>query len=250
MKVEEYLKNKIKRRGAIHLTLIDPDKAHNLDIDEVCSEVEEAGTSAILVGGSLGVIGGELDNLVKKIKENVTIPVILFPGGVEGISPYADAILFMSLLNSRNPYFITGAQARGAYIVKKYGLEAIPMAYIIIGGGEAAGYMGEANPIPRTRPEIAIAYALAGQYLGSHFIYLEAGSGAKEPIDKRIISMVKNAIEIPLIVGGGIKDAKNAAEVVAAGADCIVTGTLIEEEEEAGRKIELIVQAIEKAAKR
>ncbi|MEM1549365.1 MAG: geranylgeranylglyceryl/heptaprenylglyceryl phosphate synthase [Candidatus Methanomethylicia archaeon] len=230
-KTEAYLLDRINKEGAIHITLIDPEKIDTTTIDRI-SDVIRAGTAAIMIGGSIGVTESQLDELILSIKRiTKDIPIILFPGNISGISRYADAIWFMSLLNSSNTYYIIDAQAQGAVIIDRYKIEAIPMGYIIVGDGAAAGYIGHARPIPYDHPEIAAMYALAGNYLGMRFIYLEAGSGAKIPVPPKVISMVKKVIKGKLIVGGGIKTVEQAKAVVKAGADIIVTGTLIEGEE-------------------
>jgi phosphoglycerol geranylgeranyltransferase len=154
--------------------------------------------------------------------------MILFPNNVTGISRHADAIWFMSLLNSVDPYFLMGAQVLGAPIVKKYRLEPIPLGYIIVGEGGTAGVVGKAIPVPYNKPELAAAHALAGQYLGMHFVYLEAGSGAKKPVPSEMIRAVKHYIDVPLIIGGGIKSRRQALVAASAGADIIVTGNIVE----------------------
>jgi len=246
-KVERYLREKLLTDGAIHITLIDPDKSRD-NAKHLALEAEKAGTSAIMVGGSIGISEKILDETVLSIKEAVSIPIILFPGNITGISKYADAIWFMSLLNSANTYYIIDAQALGAVIVKKYGLEAIPMGYLIVGEGGAAGYIGHARVIPYDRPEIAAIYALAGELLGMRFIYLEAGSGAKMPIPPQMIRFVKKAISVPLIVGGGIRSENQAKKAVEAGADIIVTGTIIETGN-VQEKVEKIVNGIKEAVR-
>ncbi len=155
--------------------------------------------------------------------------MILFPSNITGISRYADAVWFMSLVNSLDPYFIMGAQVLGAPLVKKYELEAIPLGYIVVGEGGAVGVVGRAQPIPYQKPELATAHALAAQYLGMRFVYLEAGSGAKHPVPPEMIRIVKSSIEVPLVVGGGIKTGEGAKGAVVAGADIIVTGNITEE---------------------
>jgi phosphoglycerol geranylgeranyltransferase len=156
--------------------------------------------------------------------------VILFPGGARAVSPYADAILFMSILNSRNPYFITKSQALGAFPVKAAKLEPIPMAYLVVEPGMIVGYIGEADLLPRSKPAITAAYALAGQFMGMRLVYLEAGSGAGEPVPQELIAMSRAAIDVPLIVGGGIRTPEQARRAAASGADIVVTGTIIEED--------------------
>jgi phosphoglycerol geranylgeranyltransferase len=181
-----------------------------------------------MIGGSTFVSPKHLDDVVRIIKRTVKIPVILFPNNVTGISRYAHAIWFMSLLNSADPYFIMGAQVLGAPLVKRYGLEPIPMGYIIVGEGGTAGVVGKAIAVPYNKPELVVAHALAGQYLGMRFIYLEAGSGAKEPVPPDMIRAVKQYLDVPLIVGGGIRSRGQALAAASAGADIIVTGNVVE----------------------
>jgi len=223
--------------------LIDPDDTSPEVAGKLARVCEELGVDAIMVGGSTGAEGEVLDNVVRSIKDNSSLPVILFPGSHGGISRYADAIFFMSLLNSRNPFFITGAQALGAFTVKKFGIEPIPMAYIVVEPGETVGWVGDARPIPRHKPKLAAAYALAGQYLGMRLVYLEAGSGAPEPVPEEMVRVVKSVIDVPLIVGGGIKSGEQAKKLIKSGADIIVTGTAIEKAkslEEARKRLEAI----------
>jgi len=227
--IEKYLLDKIKTEESIHITLIDPEKVTAPQASSIARKAKISGTSAIMIGGSTFVSGTHLDSVVKIVKRTVKIPVILFPNNVTGISQYADAIWFMSLLNSADPYFLMGAQVLGAPLIKKYGLEPIPMGYIIVGEGGTAGVVGKAAAVPYNRPELAAAHALAGQYLGMRFIYLEAGSGAKEPVPPEMIRAVKHYIDAPLIVGGGIRSRGQALAAASAGADIIVTGNVVED---------------------
>lgn len=226
--VERYLLDKIKSEGAIHITLLDPEKVTSPQASTIADKAKSSGTSAIMIGGSTFVSTKHLDDVVRAVKRIVKIPVILFPNNVTGISRYADAIWFMSLLNSVDPYFIMGAQVLGAPIVKRYGLEPIPLGYIIVGEGGTASIVGKAVPVPYNKPELAAAHALAGQYLGMRFIYLEAGSGAKKPVTPEMINTVKHYIDVPLVVGGGIKSREQAIAAASAGADIIVTGNIVE----------------------
>jgi phosphoglycerol geranylgeranyltransferase len=229
-KVEKYLLARIKQNGAAHLTLIDPEKVTTASAASTASAAEKCNTAAIMVGGSTSMSTTHLDNVLKAIKKSVKIPVILFPNNVTGISRYADAIWFMSLINSLDPYFLIGAQILGAPMIKKYALEAIPLGYIIVGEGGTASIVGRAALIPYEKPELAVAHALAAQYLGMRFVYLEGGSGVSNPVPSEMIQMVKSQIDIPLIVGGGIRTGEQAKKAVTAGADLIVTGTVIEQD--------------------
>ncbi len=228
-RVEEYLLRRISSEGTVHLTLIDPERTRPKEACTIGKLCESAGTAAIMVGGSTAASVHELDDVVKELKQSVKIPIVLFPSDISGISRFADAVFFISLVNSSNPYYITGAQALGARLVKKYGLEPIPVAYVIVGDDAgAAGFIGQARAIPYDKPELAAIYSLASQYLGMRFVYLEAGSGAKSPVPPEMISTVKKAIDIPIIVGGGIRSASELQGAVQAGANMIVTGTLVE----------------------
>jgi phosphoglycerol geranylgeranyltransferase len=222
------LLEKIKAEGPIHMTLVDPEKMTPSQAAQVAENSKINGTSAIMIGGSTFVSQSHLDAVIKAIKRVVKIPIILFPNNITGISRYADAIWFMSLLNSVDPYFLIGAQILGAPLVKKYGLEPISMGYIIVGEGGTAGVIGKAIAVPYNKPELTAAHALAGQYLGMHFIYLEGGSGVKNPVPPEMIRMVKQIIAVPLIVGGGIRTKEQALAAASAGADIIVTGNVVE----------------------
>jgi len=244
-RVSEYLTTRVRRGEVLHFSLIDPDKVEDLRwVKDVGRELRDAGTDAFLVGGSLGISESDVDSVVTALKE-FNIPVILFPGNVSGISRYADAILFMSLLNSDDPYFIIGAQVLGAPIVAKYGLEALPTAYIVVGYGGAAGFVGRARPLPYEKPELAAAYAKAAEMLGMKYIYLEAGSGAPKPVPPELVKLTRKALNNSiLIVGGGIRKPEQAEEIARSGANIIVTGTVIETDTEATKEI---IKAIKKA---
>jgi phosphoglycerol geranylgeranyltransferase len=238
--VEKYLLDKISSEGSIHITLIDPEKVTPSQASAIARKARVSGTSAIMIGGSTFISAKHLDTVVKTVKRAVDVPVILFPNNVTSISRYADAIWFMSLLNSVDPYFIIGAQVLGAPLIKRYRLEPIPLGYIIVGEGGTAGIVGKAVPIPYDKPELAVAHALAGQYLGMHFIYLEAGSGAKKPVPKEMIHAVKKSIDVPLIVGGGIRTRAQALVAASAGADIIVTGNVVENGEVKDKVSEIV----------
>ncbi len=249
--VWDYLRNKAQESNAVHLTLIDPDPLRQSpkDAGETARIAVEAGSNGIMVGGSTAF--GILDETVKEIKRKVNVPVILFPGNISGLSKFADAVFFMSLLNSRNPYWIAGAQAMSAPILKSWGLEAISMAYLLIEPGATAGFVGDANLIPREKPKIAAAYALASQYLGFKLVYLEAGSGANAAVPLNMIKAVAQIIDIPFIVGGGLNSADAVVNCVKAGANIVVQGTFVEKTVtlDNGKALSEIIQAINKIQK-
>lgn len=228
MKVIDYIMEELEK-SPLHFSLIDPDKQPPEDAGEMAEIAERVGSTAIMVGGSTLPSRKIVDDTVKEIKECSTLPVILFPSGANFLSEYADAVFFMSLLNSRNPKYIIREQAEGAMTIKELDIEPIPMGYIVVEPGMKVGEVGEVDLIRRNDFVTAAKYALAAQYLGMKFVYLEAGSGADEPVPSEMIVFVKKNIDIPLIVGGGIKDPATAREKVMAGADIIVTGTALEE---------------------
>jgi phosphoglycerol geranylgeranyltransferase len=227
-KVELFLKSELKKKNALLFVLIDSEISKLESSRKLAQDVEKIGVSAILIGGSSATDQIEMAKVVKGIKKGIKIPIILFPGNVTGVVPDADAILFSSLMNSENPYFITQAQALGAPSVLKFGLEPLPTAYLVIGDGTSAWFVGSARGIPFQKPKIAAAYALAAQFLGMRFVYLEAGSGAKSSVTPEMVNTVRKAFNGFLIVGGGIKDIKTATELVKAGADALVIGTFLE----------------------
>jgi phosphoglycerol geranylgeranyltransferase len=247
MRVERYLRCVIERDGAAHLTLVDPAKQSPSEVPAMISDAQAAGTDGIMVGGSTESFGRILDETVLAIKSTTDLPVILFPASESGISRHADAIFFMSMLNSRDPYFITGAQAAGAPIVRRYGLEAIPMGYLVVEPGGTVGKVGKARLVRRSDSRLAVGYALAAQYFGMRFFYLEAGSGADRPVPVRMVSAVRKETSMVLIVGGGIRTPDAAAERVKAGADIIVTGTLAEDPSGRLEKLTKLVKAVKSA---
>lgn len=243
-KTERYLLNEIKEKGVIHFTLVDPDKSTGYDCASIAAEAEKGGTTAIMIGGSTLSSQSDLDEAVRRVKSRVKVPVILFPNGPMGVSRYADALWFMSLLNSQSPYYFIDAQMLTAPMVKKHKLEAIPMGYIIVGEGCVAGYIGQARPLSFKHNKLVVGYSLAAETLGMRFVYLEAGSGASQPIPPEVINEVTSYVDIPVIVGGGIRTPDIAMTAKKAGASAIVTGTLVEEETQIMNRIKEIVAVI------
>jgi len=246
-RVEQYLIDSIRKQGAIHLTLLDPEKVTRSTAGSMAKAIDKSGSSAIMVGGSTAVSVYHIDEIISAVKKRTRLPVIIFPNDVAGISKEADAIFFMSLMNSMNPYYITHAQALGAPLVKRYGLEPIPMGYVIVGDrGAAAAFVGQVNPIPFDKPSLALIYGMAAQFMGKRFFYLEAGSGVERPVSPDMVAGVSKYIEIPLVVGGGIRSPKAARQIVKAGARVIVTGTLVERA--SPQALRRLVSSIKKAA--
>ena len=230
-KVKKYLLELIEEQGFAHLSLVDPDP-HKIEIENIpqlIKALDHGGTSAIMLGGSTAFDKDFLEKVIDAIREGTNKPIILFPGNIAGVSKKADAIFFLSPFNSTNHYYLVRAQAIAAPTIKIWGLEAISLAYLIFEPGGTAGYIAEVQPIPRNKPEIAVAFATAAELFGFDMVYLEAGSGAEEPIPPKTVYVVSKFIDIPLIVGGGIRRPDQAAKLIAAGADIIVQGTQFEE---------------------
>jgi phosphoglycerol geranylgeranyltransferase len=246
-RVERYLIDGIREQGAIHLTLLDPEKVTRSSASSLAKAIDKSGSSAIMVGGSTAVSVYHIDEVISVIKKRTKLPVIIFPNDIAGISREADAIFFMSLMNSMNPYYITHAQALGAPLVKRYGLEPIPMGYVIVGDrGAAAAFVGQVNPIPFDKPPLAMIYGMAAQFMGMRFFYLEAGSGVERSVSPEMVAAVSKNVEIPLVVGGGIRTPKAARQIVKAGARVIVTGTLVERA--SPETLRRLVRSVKKAA--
>ncbi|MBO4502333.1 MAG: geranylgeranylglyceryl/heptaprenylglyceryl phosphate synthase [Candidatus Methanomethylophilus sp.] len=243
--VKEYIKEKTKN-GTMHLTLLDPDPA-KLNVENakvIARKLQDAGTDAFLIGGSTGVTTESLDAITIAVREETGLPTIYFPSDVHAISDEVDAMLFMSIVNSSNPKYITHYHAKAAPYVKMLGIQTIPMAYIVVEPGMTVGRVSEAKLIPRDDVESATGFAIAAELLGMQLVYLEAGSGADKPVPPEMIETVKMNINVPLIVGGGIRTPEAAAAAREAGADIIVTGTFVEQCSD-----DSLLRAVVKAAK-
>lgn len=224
--------------------LIDPDKVSMPSLDELISLSVEARVDYLLVGGSL-VISNQLDEVVQQIKKGCDIPVILFPGSPSQITRYADALLYLSLISGRNSELLIGQHVISAPFVKQSGLEIISTGYMVVDGGAptTVSYISNAAPIPADKNEIAMCTAMAAEMLGMRLVYMDAGSGARRAIHEDMISAVARAIEVPLIVGGGIKDPEKAYLNCRAGADVIVVGNAIEKDSSLIKEIGAAVHA-------
>jgi len=226
-----YLLSVKEEKGAGYIVLIDPDKNSEKKLEEKISKINQSGVDAIFVGGSL-ILDNNCEKRVAMIKSLSELPVIFFPGGISQLNKHYDAMLFISILSGRNPHYLIGEQVVAAPIVKDLGIEVIPTGYLIVDGGSNSSvqFMSGSNPIPIEKPDILIAHALAAQYLGKKLVYLESGSGAKNPIPNELVKAVNNYIDIPIIVGGGIRTPESAYEKVQAGASFIITGSVIEDD--------------------
>lgn len=220
----------IESRGKEKLfaLLLDPDKYDKEHLKKLLPIALECKVSMLLVGGSL--INADINSFVSEIKSQSSLPVVLFPGNAIHFNANADGILLLSLISGRNPDFLIGNHMIAANSIKKSGLEILPTGYILIDGGvqTSVQYMSNTMPIPASKIDIAVATALAGEQLGLKLIYLEAGSGAKNPVPLDMIKAIRNEISIPLIVGGGIKTPEQVKAAWDAGADMVVVGNALE----------------------
>ena len=228
-RVERYLEDELAG-GPLHFTLIDPDKSRGPRAAALAKGAADLGSHAILLGGSTGISREVMGEAARAIRGAVSLPTIIFPEGAGSLTPEADAVLFMSLLNSRNLDLVIRTHARSATIVRKMGLEAIPMGYLVVAPGMRVGEVGAVDPVPREDLAGAIGYALAAELLGMRFVYLEAGSGAPAPVPAPMVRAVRDAVRVPLIVGGGIRSGAEARTLLESGANVLVTGSITEEE--------------------
>jgi len=236
--VLQYLLEVRQRRGAGYLTLLDPDRLAPGELDaraELCAEV---GADAILIGTSL-MFSARNAACFERVKARVDIPVISFPGGASQVVPTADAILFLSLISGRNPELLIGEHVKAAPLIREYGVEAIPTGYMLVQSGTLTSveFISNTRPIPRDKVDIAMAHALAAEYLGMQLIYLETGSGADAAVPDEMVRAIVDYISTPVIVGGGIRDPETARAKVASGAGFVVTGSVVEDDHQRLREL-------------
>jgi len=227
--VLESILKKARKGRRQYWILLDPDDFSPAGAEQVARRAEKTGAvDAVLIGGSL-LQSGSFDAFVKAVKRSVSIPVLLFPGDASQLSASADALLYLSLVSGRNPVNLIGEHVKAAPVIRRLGIEPIATAYMLIESGAVTSveFVSNTRPLPRSKPALAAAHALAAQYMGMKLVYLEAGSGAQQTVPADMIRKVKSWIDVPLIVGGGIRDAETARSILVAGADIIVTGNLL-----------------------
>jgi putative glycerol-1-phosphate prenyltransferase/phosphoglycerol geranylgeranyltransferase len=210
--------------------LLDPDSSENDIFLQIGNMAFESGADLILVGGSL-MGHANLPKKVEELKSQIKIPVILFPGGASQVVPGFDAMLFTSLVSGRNPQYLIEEQLKGGLMVKALGMETFPTAYMLINSGPATSveYISNTKPIPANKPKLTMAHAIAAELMGMRWTYLEAGSGANDPIPLEHIILTRKATHLNIITGGGITTPEDAADRAKAGANIIVTGTIWEQ---------------------
>jgi len=218
----------VEKKGAGYVVLLDPDEANPGEMAAKASRISQY-ADLIFVGGSI-CVRYDFNEAVRSISQASSVPVVIFPGDVTQISSHADALLFLSLVSGRNANLLIGEHVKAAPILKRCGLEVIPVAYILIDGGRTTSvqFMSQTLAIPRDKPELAAAHALAGEYLGMKLVFLEAGSGADLSVPTEMVAAVNESVSIPIIVGGGIKRPEDAPRLVRAVASFTVTGEVIE----------------------
>lgn len=232
MSVLNTLQQRHRDRKKSIAVLVDPDKAEDpARLQHLINLASENCVDYFFVGGSL-VTSTNLSEVVRRIKENVTIPVVLFPGNAIQVEASADAILFLSLISGRNPELLIGQHVVAAPILKNTRLEVIATGYMLINSGRmtSVAYISNTMPIPDDKYSLAASTAMAGQMLGLQTIYIDAGSGAEREISSRMIAAVRKSVTVPLIVGGGINSSRKAIAALEAGADMIVIGNALEKE--------------------
>jgi len=227
--MERYLKGILAQKGGGLFILIDPDRGSPLELAKLAALSAELGADAILIGSSI-LLNDDLSETVRSIKSTTGIPVFLFPGNGQQITPGVDGILFLSLISGRNPRWLIEEQVEAAPRIKAMGIPVLPTGYMIIESGRvtAVEFMSGTVPIPRDKPDIAAAHAIAAGMLGMKALFLEAGSGAEKSVPPEMVAAVKRASDLPLIVGGGIREIGQAEKIASAGADFIVIGNAIE----------------------
>lgn len=231
-------------RGAGYLVLVDPDRWDMDEVESFIQKINESGADGIMVGSSL-ILGEGVQRKMKKIQETATLPVILFPGNVNQLTPHVDAVFFLSVISGRNPQFLIGDQVQAAPVIRELGIEPIATAYMLIESGRVttAEFVSGSKPIPRDKHEIAMAHALAADYLGFKLIYLEAGSGAQHAVTPKMVKAVSSYTDVPVVVGGGIHTPEEAKTLVEAGASFVVTGNVLEDPKN-GHLLQAFAQAI------
>lgn len=233
-----------RTRGAGFVVLIDPDKLPAERVPAFVGRCEAAGVDAFFVGGSL-LAPLDLDGYVRGLKAATALPVVGFPGGVTQIVPSLDAVLYLSIVSGRNPEYLIGQHLHAAAVIRRMGLEPIPTAYMLVESGTitTAQYMSGSMPLPRRKPDVAAATALAAEMMGMRLLFTDAGSGADAPVPDETIAAIVETCRAPLVVGGGLRTAADVDRAVSAGASFVVVGTALEAGADAGYVAELAAAA-------
>ncbi|MAT39081.1 MAG: geranylgeranylglyceryl/heptaprenylglyceryl phosphate synthase [Ectothiorhodospiraceae bacterium] len=226
------IKTDIQRQGTLLYILVDPDKVSLAELPGFTAEASEAGVDGFLVGGSLS-LRAQFEETLQSIKVATDNPVVIFPGGIHHLSPNADGLLLLSIISGRNPDHLIGQHVLAAPLIKELDIEPISTGYVLVesNGVSTTEFLSNSKPIPRSKPEIAAAHAMAAEMLGMKFVYLEAGSGAPQTVPDEMVKMVSTLTDVPLIVGGGIRTPEEVAQKAQHGADIVVIGNHFENPE-------------------
>lgn len=221
--------------------LIDPDKHSELSLLQTILKINQSAANLVLVGGSL--VKSDMERTVQLLKAETSLPIVLFPGNVSQLTRHIDACLFLSLISGRNPEYLISSHVQAAPFLKRHNIETVSTGYILIDGGVTTSveYVSNTKPIPSDKTELVVATAMAAELIGMHCVYLESGSGAKHSVQPALVAEVKAAIDIPVIVGGGVKDARNMMQLYEAGADMVVVGNAFEDNPELIHEFGLVV---------
>jgi phosphoglycerol geranylgeranyltransferase len=250
-KVEQHLLDTLDKHGTALSIVIDPVDYPSPEIAiKKAVEACEGGADVLAIGGSVGVQGELLDMVAKEIKSKISVPIILFPGNIGTITRYADAMYFLTLLNSRNPYWLGQAQMLGAPLIKQFKIESIPTAYLVVEPGGTVGWVGDAKLLPRNNPKLTAGLAYTGELSGAHMVFTDAGSASSlGPIPVETVRAVKKYITIPYMVAGGIRTVDEATNIVKAGADMIQVGNIVEHSNNVSEDVSKLLKAMREAAK-
>lgn len=226
--IYNYITDSINSKRKLLALLIDPDKCSPSMLEQLVGILKQHPPHLLMVGGSL--ISTPVAPVIDFLQTELKQPVVLYPGSPTHLTPNVDAVLFLSMISGRNPELLIGHHVVAAPYIKQYGIEPISTGYMLIDGGSPTSveYISQTRPIPAEKTDIAVATALAGEMLGMKLIYMDAGSGAKNPIAPKTIQAVKNAVNIPLMIGGGIASVEQLSIAYRAGADLVVVGNVLE----------------------
>jgi len=234
-----------EQRGAGFIVLVDPDKLERAQLAQFSEMCHEASVDAVFVGGSLCTRDVDIDAFVSDLKSDARLPVVGFPGSVNQISRHLDAVLFLSIVSSRNPEYLFGQHIHAAPLIRRLGVEPIPTAYMLVESGltTTAQYVSNSMPLPRSKPDVAVATALAAEMMGMKLLFTDGGSGAHEPVPDEMITAITEVCASPLVVGGGLRSPMEVARKVEAGADFVVVGNAFETRPDASFMAEMAAAA-------
>lgn len=250
-KVEKHLLETIEKEKCALSIVIDPVDYPSPEVAiKKAVQACEGGADVLAIGGSVGVQGELLDMVAKEIKQQISVPVILFPGNIGTITKYADAMYFLTLMNSRNPYWLGQAQMLGAPLIKQFNIEAIPTAYLVVEPGGTVGWVGDAKLLPRNNPKITAGLAYTGELSGAHMVFTDAGSASSlGPIPVETVRAVKKSITVPYMVAGGIRNVDEATNIIKAGADMIQVGNIVEHSNNVKEDVSKLLNAMRNVSK-